>query len=134
MSLNPKNLIGQAYDGASNMSGKNKGVAKRFQVIAPQAMYVHCYSHRLNLALKDTLQGNTVLRNTLGVVQSLYNFFNTPKRLAILKDVEGDMVEKFITLKQFSETRWSCRWESVKAVIGQLIPTYCLSIRENVKE
>ena len=120
MGLNPENIVGQCFDGASNMCGKNKGVATRIQEIAPRATYVHCFGHRLNLALQDTLQANLSLRNTLGVIQALYNFFNSPKRQAILKDVSGENVEKYITLKSFSETRWSCRWESVRSVMNQL--------------
>ena len=34
----------QCYDGASNM----KKVAKEFQSIEPQALYLHCYGHSLN--------------------------------------------------------------------------------------
>jgi len=41
----------------------------------PDAVYVHCYAHRLNLALQDTLEANIVLRNAPGVVQSLHHFF-----------------------------------------------------------
>ena len=54
MGLNPENIVGQCFDGASNICGKNKGVATRIQEIAPRATYVHCFGHRLNLALQDT--------------------------------------------------------------------------------
>ena len=68
-------MVGQCYDGTTSMSGVQKGVAARMQEIVPEAVCVHCYAHRLNLALQDTLEANIVLRNALKVVQSLHNFF-----------------------------------------------------------
>ena len=52
--LDPKCIVSQGYDGASVMSGRCSGVQKRIREIAPQAIYVHCYAHCLNLALVDT--------------------------------------------------------------------------------
>lgn len=43
------NFVGQSFDGCSNMSGINKGVAARFRNISPRALFVHCRSHKLNL-------------------------------------------------------------------------------------
>ena len=54
--LNIKSMVGQCYDGATNMSGVQKGVAARMQEIVPKAVYVHCCAHRLNLTLQDTLE------------------------------------------------------------------------------
>ena len=63
MELRIENVDGQCYDGASNISGKQKGVATRVKEVAPKDIYVHCYGHLLNLALQDTLPENTVIRN-----------------------------------------------------------------------
>ena len=43
--------VGQAYDGAANMSGKNAGAAAVILKENPRAVYTHCKSHQLNLAL-----------------------------------------------------------------------------------
>ena len=68
------------------------------------------YAHRLHLALQDTLEANIVLRNALGVVQSLHHFFHSPKREAILKSfANNDKFGKYIKLKSFCATRWTCR-------------------------
>ena len=115
-----KYLVGQCYDGAANMSGCEKGVAARIQEVVPHALYVHCYAHRLNLALQDTLEANERLRNGIGVIQSLYNFFNSPKRQNILREVEGSDLEPFIKLKSLSKTRWVCHWEAVTSVERQI--------------
>ena len=118
-SLKLTSLVGQCYDGDSNMSGREKGVAARVREVSPRAVYVHCYGHRLNLALQDTLKDNECLRNALGVIQTLHNYFNTPKRESILSNVSVSDGSSYVKLKSQSETRWSCRWEAVKAVEQQ---------------
>ena len=46
-----QNLRGQRYDGASNMKGEFNGLQALFLKECPYAYYVHCYAHRLQLAL-----------------------------------------------------------------------------------
>jgi hypothetical protein len=41
----------QCYDGAANMAGKYSGVQARILQLNPEASYVHCKAHSLNLAL-----------------------------------------------------------------------------------
>ena len=114
------NIVGQCYDGTSNMSGVHKGLAIRVKGDSPKAVYVHCHTHRLNLALQAALAENEALRNTLGTVQSIYTFLEaSPKRHALFGEVRADSEPK-LTLKSQSETRWSCRYESVNVIIQQL--------------
>ena len=54
-----QNLVGRCYDGASVISGKNSGVAARIQEDCKQAVYVHCYAHKLNLVLVDVAKSVT---------------------------------------------------------------------------
>lgn len=51
--INIQNCVGQTYDGASVMRGQNKGVQALFRNQVPQAIYVHCFNHRLNLVIVD---------------------------------------------------------------------------------
>lgn len=44
-----KCVIGQSYDGASNMSGKYNGVRAKIEEMQPMALYIWCKGHRLNL-------------------------------------------------------------------------------------
>ncbi|QQP50031.1 Uncharacterized protein FKW44_010892 [Caligus rogercresseyi] len=48
-------------------------------------MYVHCYGHLLNLTLQDTLK--TVIGNASAAIQSIHNFFHSPKRENFLRSV-----------------------------------------------
>lgn len=51
LNLDMNKCIGQAYDGASNMSGREKGAASIILEKYPLASYQHCQAHCLNLAL-----------------------------------------------------------------------------------
>ena len=53
--LDPTKLRGQAYDGAGNMAGKTKGAAALISSQYPLALYLHCASHTLNLAVVKSL-------------------------------------------------------------------------------
>ena len=46
-----KDIHGQEYDGASNMSGEWAGLLALFCDKCSFAYYVHCFVHRLQLAL-----------------------------------------------------------------------------------
>ncbi|OMO49685.1 hypothetical protein COLO4_38446 [Corchorus olitorius] len=46
-----ENMRGQGYDGASNMRGEWHGLQALFLNDCPFAYYVHCFAHRLQLAL-----------------------------------------------------------------------------------
>ena len=46
--------VAQTYDGAAVMSGSTGGVQAHFRRFHPEAIYVHCYAHELNLVLCHT--------------------------------------------------------------------------------
>ena len=48
---NPSKLRSQAYDGASNMSGKINRAAARLPSQYPFTLHTHCTTHGLNLAV-----------------------------------------------------------------------------------
>ena len=101
--LDPSLLRGQAYDGASNMSGQYKGCAAIIQRKYPKALYSHCCSHVLNLAVVNTCDCIQV-RNLFAVMTKVYQFFdNHPKRQYVLDSFcEGSKSR----LKSLCKTRW----------------------------
>ena len=44
-------LVEQTYDGASIMSSKLNEVQAKIKEDVPEAMFLHCYAHKLNLVL-----------------------------------------------------------------------------------
>ena len=67
-------LLGQAYHGAGNMAGSARGTAAVIMAQYPLALYLHCASHSLNLAVVKSLQVTSV-RNVMGVVDRVSVLF-----------------------------------------------------------
>ena len=44
-------LVCQTYDGTSCMSGHHGGVQASVKAHCPNALFIHCYAHKLNLVL-----------------------------------------------------------------------------------
>ena len=87
------------------------------------------------MAVKDCLSSIPLLRNTLGVVQSLYVFLEaSPKRHALFVNTKSSSENLFIrTLKSLSKTRWSSHYKYVKAVdeeIERIIKCLYLIVQE----
>ena len=78
--LTTDKLIGQCYDGASNMRGAIAGVQAKIKAIQPKAIYTHCYAHCTNLVLVAATSTNQYARNFFGVLQNLYKFFEASPR------------------------------------------------------
>ena len=72
---------GQAYDGASNMMGRLRGVATQIQVTEAAVIPVHCLSHCLNLCLQDAARKCQPIRNALNIVMDICQLIKfSPKR------------------------------------------------------
>lgn len=74
LGLDMSNLVGQGYDGASCMAGKFNGVQAKVKELYPKALFVHCASHRLNLALSSAMSV-THMRNCLGTMSDICDLF-----------------------------------------------------------
>uniref|UniRef100_A0A667Y0C5 HAT C-terminal dimerisation domain-containing protein n=1 Tax=Myripristis murdjan TaxID=586833 RepID=A0A667Y0C5_9TELE len=113
--------VAQSYDGASVMSGAVRGVQVRFREKHPEALYIHCYAHELNLILCSTCKAIPEARDFFDLLECLYSFFSTSlihhqKLQEFQKQLEvGDR-----QLVQLSQTRWACQIESVNAILQNL--------------
>ena len=103
---------GQEYDNGADMRGIYQGVQANILRVNPKAFYIPCGSHNLNLLLRDITKSLTQALYFFGVLQKIYTIFAaSTSRWDVLKK----HVEK-ITPKPLSETRWECRFDSVKAI------------------
>ena len=112
-------LRGQGYDGASNMSGKFRGVQARIREVQPQAFYTHCRAHCLNLAICHA-SDEPLVRNMMRTVQEIAFSFNySAKRLlrfqeSLENDAESKLaMEKRTKLQSLCETRWAARADAL---------------------
>ena len=53
MNLSLNRCRGQNYDGCSTMKGERNGVARQIKDEEKRAIYIHCFTHSLNLAVGD---------------------------------------------------------------------------------
>ena len=112
-------LRGQGYDGASNMSGKFRGVQARIREVQPQAFYTHCRAHCLNSAICHA-SDEPLVRTMMRTVQEIAFSFNySAKRLlrfqeSLENDAESKLaMEKRTKLQSLCETRWAARADAL---------------------
>jgi len=65
MNVSMADFCGQCYNGASNMSGAHKGVAKFINQEENHTIYMHCYGHVLTLAGSDCMKHSKIYEDTL---------------------------------------------------------------------
>lgn len=98
----PNKLISQSYDGASVMSGKERGVQSRVRQHYPLAFYVHCHAHQLNLIMSQAASINRGVRVFFANLDGIASFFSkSSQRTKILDDVVGRR------LPRTAPTRWN---------------------------
>ena len=75
--LSLDNCISQSYNGASVMSGSCTGVQSCIKEFAPQAVYIHCHAHRLNLVLVDCVKATLYAGDFFASLESIHVFMST---------------------------------------------------------
>ena len=95
---------GQGYDGASAMSGRLNGVQAIIRRSYPLALYTHCASHCLNLALGKACTV-PIIRNSLGAVTELVNFFSHSAQHCRLLEETVDTVHEDPTVPSIGRKR-----------------------------
>ena len=94
LGLDVKNVRGQGYDGASNMSSERIGLQAMIKQHSPLAVYTHCAGHCLNLAISHSCS-IPIIRNAVNKIKNVCMFFlNSPKRNQLLIEiVSANLVE-----------------------------------------
>ena len=110
--------VGQCYDGASVLSGWASGVQARLNEKVKGAPYVHCYAHRLNLVIVDTLKSVPVVVEALSIVQALYNFIvNSNTRHELFLKAQDELNQNRLELERSCPTRWFYWLRAVQKVL-----------------
>ena len=120
MDIDVNDCVSQCYDGASVMSGCNTGVRKRFTDVNQKAVYIHCHAHQLNLALVDSCKTLNHASEFFSLLQSLYNYLSSAIPHAVFMKKQQELGSTVVQLKKLSDTRWSCRYTSIKAFLTSL--------------
>ncbi|KAL4377555.1 hypothetical protein GQ457_02G028870 [Hibiscus cannabinus] len=137
--LNVKNIRGQGYDGASNMRGKFNGLKALLLKDSPYAYYVHCFAHRLQLALVAATREVIPIEQFFTKLAIIINLVDaSPKRHDELQHAQqieindkianGDEIETGRGLNQIGslragDTRWSSHLNSINSLLRLYNPT-----------
>ena len=104
-------LIAQSYDGAAVMSGSHRGVQSIVKESYPNAHYVHCYAHQLNLVLQQAASQISSVRVFFANLNGFSAFFSrSPKRTARLDECNARRIPHSV------QTRWNFRSRIVSTV------------------
>ncbi len=114
--------VGLCFDGAAVMSGNHGGVHVILKRTFPNAIYVHCCSHRLNLVLSTMASASGHVSTFFETLNSLRTFTNGAQRHAIFLEIQKEMHphRQPLELERPSDTRWSSRASSVSKVLQLL--------------
>ncbi|XP_073023974.1 uncharacterized protein [Primulina eburnea] len=131
--LHIKDIRGQGYDGASNMRGSWNGLQARFLRDSPQAYHVHCFAHRLPLALVAATEKESSIWLFFSKLNSICNLIKeSPKRHTDLQSAQAIEIATMVatgiretgtglnqngTLQRAGKTRWSSHFESICSMI-----------------
>jgi hypothetical protein len=70
--LDKSRVIAQFYDGALNMSSEFHGLQQLIREHgSPNAIYIHCYAHRLNLVIVELTKSSTLVNKFFATIQGL---------------------------------------------------------------
>ncbi|XP_049274148.1 zinc finger MYM-type protein 1-like [Rhipicephalus sanguineus] len=109
--------IAQTYDGASVMSGTSRGVQALFRQEVPQAVYVHCMNHRLNLVIVDVCKAIKPVRDFFSLLECLYVFLSGSAVHSMYVDVQKRLSLSVTELQRLSDTRWACQIAACRAAM-----------------
>ncbi|CAN1121573.1 Zinc finger MYM-type protein 1, partial [Linum perenne] len=143
-----QNIRGQGYDGVSNMRGEWNGLKALFLKDHPQAYYVHCMAHRLQLALmaaaKEVNSVHEFFLNLSLIVNAVtgsckrHDEFKAAQANEIANKLALDELEsgtgsnQISTLPRACDTRWSSHLNSISSLIRLYDPTY--TVLEYIKK
>lgn len=99
-------LIGLNVDGASVNTGIHRGVGALLKERAPWMQVIHCFNHRVELALKDAFK-TTAFSNIDEMLLKLhYLYRNSPKRLRELRELATAYEGGIPKPTKVNGTRW----------------------------
>ncbi|XP_023752114.1 uncharacterized protein LOC111900456 [Lactuca sativa] len=127
-------IRGQGYDGASNMRGEWNGLQALVLKDCPYAYYVHCFAHRLQLALvaasREIIPVHQFFTNLIFLINVVCA---SSKRHDELQKAKATEIEQLLelgeiesgkglnqvgTLKRAGDTRWGSHFRSVCSLLN----------------
>ncbi|XP_021719080.1 uncharacterized protein LOC110686799 [Chenopodium quinoa] len=131
--LNPKNIRGHGYYGASNMRGEFNGLKALILKDSPYAYYVHCFSHRLQLALvgatKEVIPIQqfftklAIIVNIVDASSKRHDELQATQKVDLANKIANDEVQtgrglnQIGNLQRAADTRWTSHLNSINNLV-----------------
>ena len=85
--------------------------------VMPNAHYIHCRSHLLNLAAANVANDFKPLRALFSTFNSMWKFFhNSPKKHGDLDEIQKVLDNPVLQLVRAGDTRWTSNYRAVSAI------------------
>lgn len=113
--LSVKDITGYSFDGAANMRSEQAGVNHYIKKSNPTSIYTWCFSHQLNLVVKDST-GKPGIKYLLSLAEETASFIRgSHKRMDIWRKVAQSTpgYKSSIRLKLIGKTRWSSKHDAI---------------------
>ncbi|XP_046855866.1 52 kDa repressor of the inhibitor of the protein kinase-like [Xenia sp. Carnegie-2017] len=126
LTLSIDDCRGQGYDGAGSVAGCTNGLAAQILKLDPKALYTHCYSHRLNLSICDSLSIR-IVNDMLKHVNNATNFIKISQTCNILFEKHirnSETNSKKTRLTDVCKTRCVERIEGLDTFQELFVPVY----------
>ncbi|XP_060855035.1 zinc finger MYM-type protein 1-like [Metopolophium dirhodum] len=123
-------LIAQTYDGAAVMSGQHNGLQSLVRSKYENAIFVHCYAHKLNLVIKQSVEYIKDCKIFFSTLSGLSSFFSkSTKRVHALDNV---VKKRFPSV---ASTRWNYNSRLIEMMVEHKLDVINLmeSIIENAQ-
>ena len=104
-------LVAQCYDAASVMSGQHRGGQSIVKEAYPNAHYVHCYAHQLNLVLQQATSQFDRVRVFFAHINAFSVFFSHSTKTVSCLDATVAM-----RIPRSVQTRWTFESRIVSTV------------------
>jgi len=116
-------LVGQSLDGAASMSGKYNGLQAKIKEICPQATFVLCHTHRLDLIVTSCVGSCLAAVNLFGNLEKLFVFIScSKKRVSMYRENQKLLYPKarIRSIKKVETTRWMSQSFALRTVLETL--------------
>lgn len=121
--INTGKVVGLGTDGASVMTGKDKGVYGRLKALNPHLINIHCLAHRLALCTSQAATGLKPLKNYQEWMCSLFYYFKrSAQREKQLHKVQSLLDHPTLKYREVHSVRWMSFYEALEAVFRTLDP------------
>ncbi|KAF0748537.1 zinc finger MYM-type protein 1-like, partial [Aphis craccivora] len=118
-----KYLVGQAYDGASNMRGAYNGLQALIKEHNSSVLYIWCWAHRLNLIITDAVNNCTDSVKLFGILETIYDFICSSKNRVSLFEKHQKMLYPGKPIRQPKRVE-TTRWMSHSYALNNILSTY----------